>query len=130
MKRFARGDAHRGGGTFRLGRGRLTGRPRLKVAATVRGTDIVIRQSPSASASQPLQVLNDEPLVGWALRRRVAPLAKFAAQLAAAQEISAGSLVTVPVPPPVRFTVRMCSDVLKVATTARPPVIGTTQVLF
>src|ERR1051326_4717324 len=94
-----------------------------------RGVDIVTRQSPLSSASQPFHPRKNDPEIACAFSRTPAPLSKFAAQIGAEQRlIPVGVVDRRPPPEPLRVTVRVCRPEVNVASTLWDCVICTMQV--
>src|SRR6185295_17828900 len=75
-----------------------------KAASTERASLMVTVQLPVPLQPDPLQPANVEPAAGCAVSVTTVPLSKLAVQ-APPQEMPAGALLTVPVPPPERVTV-------------------------
>src|SRR5438445_7949167 len=92
-----------------------------KVAVTACAALIVTLQAP-VPVQLPLQPVKVEPAAGAAVKVTAVPLVNEAEQVAP-QEIPAGELVTVPLPPPALVTVSVEDDGTPLAVTDRAAVI-------
>ena len=99
----------------------------LKFAVTVRAAPIVTLQMFPEVESQPVQPVKAEFTSAVAVRVTGVP-SLYVAEQVVGQLMPAGELVTVPVPVPVRLTVRVFTVELKVAVTLCAALIVTVQV--
>src|SRR4029079_10059963 len=107
---------------------RETFRGGLNVAVTVRFPSMFTLHAPMPLQAPP-QPSKVEPLLGVAVKSTLAPMTKFAVQVAAQDAIPVGSLLTVPSPKPSLMTVRVAKveAAANVAVTVRSAPIATIQ---
>ena len=98
----------------------------MKLAIADLSASIVIAQAP-VPLQAPLHPVKVEFAPGVAVRLTTVPSA-YAAEQVEPQLIPAGELVTVPVPVPVRLTLKVLCEDVKVAVTPRLEFIVTVQV--